>query len=121
MVWYFCVGIHHYDDVLIMLQDDWLRRAELAVQKGEDELAKEALKRRKGYQVRCLQNLAHVSINVTLHCNLLFPGGRRFNGQCDTFRVQITSCFRRSANFQSQFLNAQNILKGPGAIIGILF
>jgi phage shock protein A len=33
-------------------QDDWLRRAELAVQKGEDELAKEALKRRKGYQVR---------------------------------------------------------------------
>lgn len=30
--------------------DDWLRRAELAVQKGEDELAKEALKRRKSYQ-----------------------------------------------------------------------
>lgn len=30
--------------------DDWLRRAELAVQKGEDDLAKEALKRRKGYQ-----------------------------------------------------------------------
>ncbi|KAG1662947.1 hypothetical protein FOA52_006700 [Chlamydomonas sp. UWO 241] len=30
--------------------DDWLRRAELAVQKGEDELAKEALKRRKAYQ-----------------------------------------------------------------------
>jgi hypothetical protein len=35
-----------------VLQDDWLRRAELAVQKGEDDLAKEALKRRKGYQVR---------------------------------------------------------------------
>lgn len=30
--------------------DDWLRRAELAVQKGEDELAREALKRRKTYQ-----------------------------------------------------------------------
>ncbi|GLC35498.1 hypothetical protein PLESTB_000200900 [Pleodorina starrii] len=30
--------------------DDWLRRAELAVQKGEDDLAKEALKRRKSYQ-----------------------------------------------------------------------
>lgn len=30
--------------------DDWLRRAELAVQKGEDDLAKEALKRRKTYQ-----------------------------------------------------------------------
>lgn len=30
--------------------DDWLRRAELAVAKGEDELAREALKRRKTYQ-----------------------------------------------------------------------
>ncbi|KAG2497201.1 hypothetical protein HYH03_004790 [Edaphochlamys debaryana] len=30
--------------------DDWLRRAELAVGKGEDDLAKEALKRRKSYQ-----------------------------------------------------------------------
>lgn len=33
-------------------QDDWLRRAELAVSKGEDELAREALKKRKAYQVR---------------------------------------------------------------------
>lgn len=32
------------------LQDDWLKRAELAVSKGEDELAREALKRRKAYQ-----------------------------------------------------------------------
>uniref|UniRef100_A0A383WA63 PspA/IM30 family protein n=1 Tax=Tetradesmus obliquus TaxID=3088 RepID=A0A383WA63_TETOB len=30
--------------------DDWLKRAELAVSKGEDELAREALKRRKAYQ-----------------------------------------------------------------------
>jgi len=30
--------------------DDWLRRAELAVGKGEDDLAREALKRRKTYQ-----------------------------------------------------------------------
>lgn len=30
--------------------DDWLRRAELAVSKGEDELAREALKKRKAYQ-----------------------------------------------------------------------
>lgn len=30
--------------------DEWLRKAELAVQKGEDELAKEALKRRKAAQ-----------------------------------------------------------------------
>ena len=33
------------------MQDDWLRRAELAVTKNEDDLAKEALKRRKSYQV----------------------------------------------------------------------
>jgi len=30
--------------------DEWLQRAELAVSKGEDELAREALKRRKSYQ-----------------------------------------------------------------------
>jgi len=30
--------------------DEWLRRAELAVSKSEDELAREALKRRKTYQ-----------------------------------------------------------------------
>mmetsp|Transcript_26071 Transcript_26071/g.56933 ORF Transcript_26071/g.56933 Transcript_26071/m.56933 type:complete len:298 (-) Transcript_26071:715-1608(-) len=30
--------------------DDWLRRAELAVQKNEDDLAREALKRRKSFQ-----------------------------------------------------------------------
>lgn len=35
----------------LLVQDDWLRRAELAVQKNEDELAKEALRRRKSYQV----------------------------------------------------------------------
>lgn len=29
-----------------------MRRAELAVQKGDDELAREALKRKKSYQVR---------------------------------------------------------------------
>ena len=32
------------------VQDDWYRRAELAVAKGDDELAKEALKRRKSNQ-----------------------------------------------------------------------
>jgi hypothetical protein len=37
--------------LLRLLQDDWLKRAELAVSKGEDELAREALKRRKAYQV----------------------------------------------------------------------
>lgn len=29
--------------------DEWLRRAELAVRKGQDELAREALMRRKTY------------------------------------------------------------------------
>ena len=32
------------------VQDDWYRRAQLAVEKGDDELAKEALKRRKSNQ-----------------------------------------------------------------------
>lgn len=30
--------------------DEWLRRAELAVRKGQDELAREALQRRKSYE-----------------------------------------------------------------------
>jgi phage shock protein A len=30
--------------------DDWYRRAQLALQKGDEELAKEALKRRKSFQ-----------------------------------------------------------------------
>lgn len=34
------------------MQDDWYRRAELALGKGEEELAREALKRRKAYAVR---------------------------------------------------------------------
>lgn len=34
------------------MQQEWMRRAELAVQKGDDELAREALKRKKSYQVR---------------------------------------------------------------------
>ena len=44
--------LRHPVPTLSLTQDDWLRRAELAVQKGEDDLAKEALKRRKTYQVR---------------------------------------------------------------------
>lgn len=30
--------------------DDWLRRAKLALQKGQEELAKEALKKKKDYE-----------------------------------------------------------------------
>jgi phage shock protein A len=33
--------------------DEWLRRAELAVRKGQDELAREALMRRKTYEQVC--------------------------------------------------------------------
>jgi phage shock protein A len=36
---------------LSALQDDWYRRAELALGKGEEDLAREALKRRKAYEV----------------------------------------------------------------------
>lgn len=32
-------------------QDEWYRRAELALNKGDDDLAREALKRRKAYAV----------------------------------------------------------------------
>ncbi len=32
-------------------QDEWYRRAELALAKGDDDLAREALKRRKAYAV----------------------------------------------------------------------
>jgi len=34
----------------LLVQDEWFRRAQLAVEKGDDELAKEALKRRKSNQ-----------------------------------------------------------------------
>lgn len=33
-----------------MVQDQWTSRAELAVKAGEDELAREALKKRKGFE-----------------------------------------------------------------------
>ena len=36
----------------VWLQDEWLRRAELALKKGDEELAREALKRKKAFQVR---------------------------------------------------------------------
>lgn len=38
------------------LQDDWYRRAELALTKGEEDLARDALSRRKAYQVRAVQD-----------------------------------------------------------------
>ena len=35
-----------------VLQDEWYRRAELALGKGDEELAREALSRRKSFQVQ---------------------------------------------------------------------
>eukprot|EP00884_Botryococcus_braunii_P020876 jgi/Botrbrau1/7472/Bobra.0095s0010.1 len=37
-------------DTNLKTAQEWMRRAELAVQKGDDELAREALKRKKSYQ-----------------------------------------------------------------------
>ena len=42
---------HVPDRRVSALQDDWYRRAELALGKGEEDLAREALKRRKAYEV----------------------------------------------------------------------
>lgn len=33
------------------MQDEWLKRAELALSKGDEELAREALKRKKAFEV----------------------------------------------------------------------
>lgn len=33
-----------------MVQDQWFRRAQMAVEKGQDELAREALTRKKAYE-----------------------------------------------------------------------
>ena len=38
------------NECCVPVQDDWYQRAELAVEKGDDDLAKEALKRRKSNQ-----------------------------------------------------------------------
>ncbi len=35
-----------------VLQDDWYKRAELALQNGKEDLAREALERRQSFQVR---------------------------------------------------------------------
>ena len=38
--------------------DEWRRRAEWALRKGAEDLAREALKRRKTFEVRCLPRKA---------------------------------------------------------------
>ena len=46
--------------------DQWYRRAELALQKGDDELAREALKRRKAYEVSPLAGTHCTKLPLTL-------------------------------------------------------
>lgn len=62
---YYCSRECHAPVQLLLLQDDWLRRAELAVQKDEDDLAKEALKRRKTYQVNECRNFGAMMHAIT--------------------------------------------------------
>jgi phage shock protein A len=91
----------------VAAQDDWLRRAELAVSKGEDELAKEALKRRKSYQVTqfcvgqrrghhraiCLRpaTLSAYCTEVSLAAHSLRPVLLATHGQeqADTLKAQV--------------------------------
>ncbi len=58
--------------------DDWYRRAKLALEKGDEMLAKEALKRRKDYEVKVKlisypgneQSRPHLVITFTELCHL---------------------------------------------------
>lgn len=52
-------------------QDDWLKRAELAVSKGEDGLAREALKRRKAYQVICFMKIVYLAEALAGGCRIV--------------------------------------------------
>ena len=49
--------------------DDWQRRAELAVRAGNDELAREALHRKKAFSVRFLPLLPQPYIAVPTNVN----------------------------------------------------
>ena len=66
-------------EMLYARQDDWYRRAELALSKGEEDLAREALKRRKAYEVllQAIMNTAQrAGVDVdNMSCG--FPLGRR--------------------------------------------
>lgn len=58
--------------------DQWYRRAELALQKGDDDLAKEALTRRKAFQVRlCTHAKYFKHDNFRLRHLVCNPWGRR--------------------------------------------
>lgn len=59
-----CPRVAHFCDK----QDEWYRRAELALNKGDDDLAREALKRRKAYAVRCSFGIGRVTV-----CTVICP------------------------------------------------
>ncbi len=44
--------------------DQWYRRAQLALEKGDEGLAREALSRRKGYDVRVLNNFCNMVVQA---------------------------------------------------------
>ncbi|KMS98265.1 hypothetical protein BVRB_4g094140 [Beta vulgaris subsp. vulgaris] len=44
--------------------DDWYKRAQLALSKGDEELAREALKRRKSYAVSFIYVINHLSTSL---------------------------------------------------------
>ena len=52
---------HVADMHAVSCQDDWYKRAELALSKGEEELAREALRRRKAYEVGRIAHLSQQS------------------------------------------------------------
>lgn len=47
--------------------DQWYRRAQLALEKGDEGLAREALSRRKGYDVR-VPDLHYCSARTCISC-----------------------------------------------------
>mmetsp|Transcript_18074 Transcript_18074/g.30944 ORF Transcript_18074/g.30944 Transcript_18074/m.30944 type:complete len:293 (-) Transcript_18074:1025-1903(-) len=77
--------------------DDWLRRAELAVQKGEDELAKEALKRRKSYQenadqLKVQMEMQAKAVDMVINNSRLLEGKlTEARGKKDTLKARATS------------------------------
>ncbi len=64
--------------------DEWRRRAEWALRKGDEDLAREALKRRKTFEVRCI--LRDASLIVRAACRSLasaIKGAARFSNDED--------------------------------------
>ena len=48
------LGVFFLDILLSVVQDQWYRRAQLALDKGEEELARDALRRKKSFSDNAL-------------------------------------------------------------------